>query len=161
EKPDPTWSQWSNPLAAPGPVTSPPGRFVQVRARWSRDPRAVLSEVMLPFVTDNLRPVILEISAVPKAGSPLGTKEGLQASGGDIPKHDSVIKVSWRIENADADSLRYRLWYRREEQNTWRDMLRTDEIVTKGEYDWDTAALPEGKYRLRVEASDENANPPD
>src|SRR5690606_8235055 len=27
--------------------------------------------------------------------------------------------------------------------------------------DWDTAALPEGKYRLRVEASDELANPQD
>jgi hypothetical protein len=161
EKPDTTWSQWSNPLAAPGTVTSPPGRYVQVRARWSRDPRAVLSEVTLPFLTDNLRPVILEIAAVPKSGSPLGTKEGLQASGGDIPKHDSVIKVSWRVENADADLLRYRIWFRREEQNTWREMLRSDEIVTKGEYEWDTAALPEGKYRIRVEASDESANPPD
>ena len=40
-------------------------------------------------------------------------------------------------------------------------MLRSDEIVTKTEYDWDTATLPEGKYRVRVEASDEAANPPD
>ena len=27
--------------------------------------------------------------------------------------------------------------------------------------EWDTSALPEGKYRVRVEASDEPANPPD
>jgi hypothetical protein len=161
EKPDPTWSAWSNPLAAPGAVSSPAGRFVQVRARSSRDPRAVLTEVVLPFVTDNLRPVVLDVSAVPKAGTILGTKEGLQASGGDIPKHDSVLKVSWRVDNPDSDTLRYRLWYRREEQNTWRDLLRSDEIVSKIEYEWDTAALPEGKYRIRVEASDEIANPPD
>src|SRR6185295_18252970 len=31
----------------------------------------------------------------------------------------------------------------------------------KAELDWDTTALPEGKYRVRVEASDELANPPD
>jgi hypothetical protein len=161
EKPDPTWSAWSNPLAAPSTVASPAGRYVQVRARWSRDPKAVLSEVMLPFVTDNLRPVVLEVLATPKAGSVLGTKEGLQASGGDVPKHDSVLKVSWRVDNPDADALRYRLWYRREEQATWRELLRSDEIITKSEHEWDTAALPEGKYRVRVEASDEIANPPD
>lgn len=32
-------------------------------------------------------------------------------------------------------------------------------MVTKTELDWDTAALAEGKYRLRVDASDEVANP--
>ncbi len=40
-------------------------------------------------------------------------------------------------------------------------MLRDGEIVTKTDYDWETATLPEGKYRVRVEASDELANPPD
>lgn len=161
EKPDATWTAWSNPIGTPGAIATTPGRYVQVRARWAKDPRAVLSEVMLPFITDNLRPVVVEVSAVPKAGIALGTKEGLHASGGDVPKHDSVFKLSWRVDNPDADALRYRIWYRREEQNTWRDMLRSDEIITKSELEWDTAALPEGKYRVRVEASDEYANPPD
>ena len=43
----------------------------------------------------------------------------------------------------------------------WRDALKSDEVHTKTELEWDTAALPEGKYRVRVEASDEPANPPD
>jgi hypothetical protein len=161
EKPDQTWSAWSNPLAAPGAVASPAGRYVQVRARWARDAKAVLTQVVLPFVTDNLRPVVLDVSAAPKSGGPSSTKEGVQASGSELPKHDSVLKVTWRVDNADQDALRYRISFRREEQTLWRDMLRSDEVVTKLEYEWDTTALPEGKYRLRVEASDEIANPPD
>jgi hypothetical protein len=34
-------------------------------------------------------------------------------------------------------------------------------VLTKSEVEWDTVALPEGKYRVRVEASDELANPPE
>jgi hypothetical protein len=71
------------------------------------------------------------------------------------------VHVSWKVENPDQDPLRFRLSYRREGEATWRDMLRSDEIVTKTDYDWETATLPEGKYRVRVEASDELANPPD
>lgn len=161
EKPDQTWSAWSNPMAVPGAIASPAGRYVQVRARWARDAKAVLSQVVLPFVTDNLRPVVLDVSAAPKSGGPSSTKEGLQASGNEIPKHDSVLRVTWRVDNADLDTLRYRIAFRREEQTLWRDVLRSDEVLTKSEYEWDTAALPEGKYRLRVEASDEIANAPD
>ena len=158
--PDSTWSGWSNPVATPQTISSPQARFIQVRARWGRDPRAVLSEVMLPFVTDNVRPVILDIDAEQKGGTPRGTKEGLVASGGEPPKHDSVMKLSWRVDNPDADALRYRVDFRREGQNVWRDALKPGEVLTKNEYEWDTLALPEGKYRVRVEASDEQANPP-
>jgi len=38
-----------------GKVQSPPARFVQVRARFQRDPGAVVSQVVLPFLTDNVR----------------------------------------------------------------------------------------------------------
>ena len=67
--PDKTWSDWSQPLPAPGKVTSPAARFVQVRARFARDPNAVLSEIILPYEPDNLRAVVTSIDAQPKAGS--------------------------------------------------------------------------------------------
>jgi hypothetical protein len=160
QTPDTTWSGWSNPLTAPGGAQVPEGRFVQVRARWSRDPMAQLVEVSIPFVTENLRPVVTSVDAAMK-GAVRDTKEGVQASGGDGPKHESTVKVTWHVDNPDSDPLRYRLAYRREEQKGWRDLNRPDEVVTKAEYDWETAALPEGKYRVRVEASDEISNPPD
>jgi hypothetical protein len=158
--PDATWSPWSPPLTSPGKVQSPPGRYVQVRSRFSRDPNATLREVTLPFVTDNIRPVLTEVSAQQK-GLTRDSKEGLVASGGEAPKRESVVRITWKVDNPDADTLRYRVTYRREGQTIWRDVLRADEIVTKTEHEWDTLALPEGYYRVRVEASDELSNPPE
>jgi hypothetical protein len=158
--PDATWSAWSNPLTAPGAIASPAGRFVQARARWTRDPNAILTEVTIPFVTDNVRPVITEVTAATKGGP---TKEpatgAVPASGGEVGKHESVVKLTWKVDNPDSDVLRYRIAFKREGQTQWRDALKADDVLTKAELDWDTAALPEGKYRVRVEASDEPANP--
>lgn len=169
QTPDTTWSPWSTPLrGAPGgggsgAISSPPGRWVQVRARWAADRNATLSDLLLPFVTDNVRPVVTEVTAQQKSAAK-DSKEGAAASGGDPPKHDSVVHVTWKVDNPDNDALRYRLAFRREEQGPkalWRDVQRSEEVVTKTEYDWDTQALPEGRYRVRVEASDEVANPPE
>jgi hypothetical protein len=161
--PDATWSPWSPPLANAASIPSPPARFVQVRARWSsagNDGGVELSDIIIPFITDNVRPIVLEVGAQPR-GTSHDSKEGIPASGGDPPKHDNVIKVTWKVDNPDNDELRYRVAFRREGQNMWRDVVRPDEVLTKSEVDWDTGALPEGKYRVRVEASDEIANPPE
>lgn len=161
--PDATWTAWSNPQGTAGPISSTPGRFVQVRARWTRDPNAVLNEVTIPFITDNVRAVVTEVSAAAKGGPTKepATGSGPPASGGEVGKHDSIVKVTWKVDNPDSDALRYRIAFRREGQTQWRDALKLDENHTKTEFEWETAALPEGSYRLRVEASDELANPPD
>ena len=158
--PDATWSAWSNGLPAPGAVSSPAARYVQLRARWSRDPNAVLREVSLSFVTDNARAVVTSIEASSKAqrGS---SKGGVVSSGGEAPKPSSTVKVTWKVDNPDQDELRFRLSYRLEGQSTWRSVQKPGEKLTKTEYEWDTSTLPEGPYRLMVEATDEAANPPD
>jgi hypothetical protein len=158
--PDATWSGWSNPITNPTAINTS-ARYVQVRARFARDPNATLTEVTIPFVTENVRPVVTEVNATAKAGPAKEPVKEVPASGGEPPKHESVVKVTWKVENPDADPLRYRVAFKREGQTQWRDALKTDEVHTKAELDWETSALPEGKYRVRVEASDEPANPPD
>jgi hypothetical protein len=160
ETPDLTWSPWSQALSAPSNMKSPSARFAQIRARWSRDPAAVLREVTLAFVTDNARAVITSIDAAPKGQSKSG-RSGIQPSGGEAPKPATAIQISWKVDNPDQDDLRYRLSYRMTGQSTWRSMLKPGEKVTRTEFTWDTNALPEGEYRILVEASDELANPPD
>jgi hypothetical protein len=156
--PDSTWSAWSAPIAYGGPVQSPGGRFVQVRARLG-DAAATIADVKLPFVTENLRAVVTDVEAHDKSG-PHEAKEGLPASGGPPPKHDAVVHVTWKVDNPDNDELRYEVRFRQEGQARWLDATSSDDVLTKPELDWDTSSLPEGKYRLRVEASDELANPP-
>lgn len=157
QTPDTTWSPWSTPVAQGGAVQSPAGRYVQVRARL-RDGSASIGDVNLAFRTDNLRAVVTDIAARERGGA-AEAKEGIAPSGGSPGRHDSVVKVTWKVDNPDEDELRYRVQFRREGEARWLDATRPDEVVTKAELDWDTAALPEGKYRLRVQATDEIANP--
>lgn len=165
EEPDDTWSAWSAPMVAPSPVASPAARYLQIRARWNRDPKAVLGELRVAFVTDNLRAVVTEVQS--SAGAMKTTKgssliEGVEASGGPITdKADTKVELKWKVDNPDKDELRYRLQYRLVGSNTWYDLLKPSEQLTSENYSWDTSDLPEGRYRIRVSASDELSNPPD
>jgi hypothetical protein len=162
--PDPTWSAWSSPLADGGPITSPPARFVQVRARL-RDAKATLADVSLPFVTENLRAVVTEVAARSKGAHEPKESKDVPASGGEPAKHDAVVHVTWKVDNPDNDDLRYRVTFQKEGHDArlptrWLDATTPDDVLTKSELDWDTSSLPEGKYRVRVDASDELSNPP-
>jgi hypothetical protein len=158
--PDDSWSAWSAPLAQPGKVTSPAGRFVQIRARWKGDGAASVRGISLAFVTDNLRAIVTDVTAS-KGGSPPPTSGGgsVPSSGTDVPTKNSTVKIAWKTDNPDGDSLRYRLWFRREDSPTWRPIVKEDEPVSGSDFSWQTEALAEGWYRVRVEASDEIANP--
>jgi hypothetical protein len=129
-----------------------------VRARLN-GAGSTIAGVTLAFVTENLRAVVTEVMAHEK-GVTHEAKEGIVQSGGEPPKHDSVVHVSWKVDNPDSDELRYRVQFRREGQGRWIDAMPADDVLTKAELDWDTAPLPEGTYRIRIDASDEIANPP-
>lgn len=168
--PDATWSEWSAAVTAPSKTSSPPGRFVQIRARFSKDAHALLRNVELPFVTDNARAIVTTIDARPRSGgsssSPSssggsGASGALPSSGAEIPARVSGLKVTWKTDNPDGDQLRYRVQFRFDGHSAWRDLTKPDDVLVKNELEWDTASLPEGVYRIRVEATDETSNPPD
>jgi hypothetical protein len=157
--PDETWSAWSKDSTAATLVDSPPGRFLQVRARFAKDPKANLSAFEVAFVTDNLRATVSEVTSGAKRDA---STDAIRSSGGPITKKpEPKLSLNWKVENPDKDELRYRLQYRFVGANTWYDLTRSNEIVTKESYEWDTSNLPEGRYRIRVVATDELSNPPD
>ena len=141
EDPNATWSEWSAPITTPGPVRSAAARFVQVRARFTRDPAAELLAVQLYYLPQNQPAVVSDVKV--KKNEP----------------GSSVYELAWDVDDGDGDDLRYRLWYRAESQSRWRAILREDEELTDDEYKWDTSGVPDGFYVIRVEASDENSNP--
>ena len=158
-------SPWSPPVADAGPnFPSPPARFIQVRARWSPGAgNAELSDIVVPVRHHRERaPHRPPRWVLRRAAHPAKPKHGIPASGGDPPKHDNVIKVTWKVDNPDNDQLRYRVAFRREGQNMWRDVVRpTTRCSPRARSIGTPAHSPEGKYRVRVEASDEIANPPE
>jgi hypothetical protein len=161
KEPDDSWSDWSAPLTTAGTAKTPAARYLQVRARWNRDTDAVLRELEIPFVTDNLSAILQSIEA--KSGATAeGTKDGVEKSGEPIDDEASTkVKLSWKVDNPDEDELRYRVEYRMVGTKTWFDMLDPEERLTKTSYDWETEFMPEGRYRVRVTVSDELSNPPD
>ncbi len=160
KEPDDTWSAWSNPLAAPALVTSPVGRYLQVRARFAKDPTAILNQIEVAFLTDNLRAVLTNVDAKGIDGE-TGDDSPKQSGGPVTKRAETTLNLTWKIDNPDKDELRYRLQYRLLGTNDWFDLLKPGEKLTKENYNWETADLPEGRYRVRVTASDETANPPD
>src|SRR5262249_29128923 len=54
----------------------------------------------------------------------------------------------------------YRLAYRQEDETVWRPLGGPDPL-TKAEYDWNTDSVPDGRYVVRVAASDEKVTPHD
>ncbi len=157
KEPDDTWSAWSSALTAAGNITSPRGRFIQVRARWNKAPNAILEEVTIPFITENLRPVLTSVGT--SDSSDLET--GIQSSGGPITSEpDKEMSLSWAVDNPDKDELQYFVEYRIVGTMVWATLLPPGKKVTSTSYDWDTATFPEGAYHIRVTASDAPSNPP-
>jgi hypothetical protein len=157
ERPDETWSEWSSDLTQPGPVRSPRGRFLQVRARFERDPDAVLRAVTVFFLPQNQRAVVTSVHL--EGDNEAATKKMRAERQDFVPDPSTEYDLAWDVDNPDGDRLRYRLQFRREDQSVWRDILRPGEELTDDEYEWETASLPDGWYVVRVIATDAPDNP--
>src|SRR5690606_13904562 len=162
KEPDDSWSPWAKPSAAPSKVTSEPARYLQIRARFRADANAEVREVNVAFVTENLRALITQVDVESTTTESFASpSDKLTSSGGPMSgKPSDEIELSWKVDNPDKDELRYRLWYSPLETGQWFPMLEPNQVWTKSSYTWDTSDLPEGKYRIRVEASDELSNAP-
>jgi hypothetical protein len=147
EKPDDSWSEWSSVLSEPGPVRSPSARFLQLRVRLDAQPDSALYAVQAFYLPGNQPATVKDITIKPAPAK--GSEETPTA----------LYKVEWKIDNPDGDKLRYRLHYRPEDHAVLRPVLRESEILTRTNYDWTTDGVPDGYYRLRIEASDELDNP--
>gem|GEM_PF-4490807 len=63
-----------------------------------------------------------------------------------------VISVRWVANDPDGDALNITLKYSPDMGRNW--LLLSENKSNDGVYVWDTKAVPDGKYLLRVEASD-------
>ncbi|MEO0325578.1 MAG: hypothetical protein AAF447_21655 [Myxococcota bacterium] len=148
EEPDESWSEWSAPLRAPGPVRSPAARYLQIEARLQGE-GAELRSVEAFYLPRNQRPVLRSV----------GLKAPAKKQSGQARAPSARYALSWRVDNPDGDALRFRLRFRAEDQETWRAMLPEEQELTETTYTWDTRGVPDGLYVVEVEASDELANP--
>jgi hypothetical protein len=189
EKPDDSWSEWSRPYTrAEGElIGSPAARFIQWRATFTKPatgiPPPSLTAVTVAYLTANSRPVVTAVTVHPPgvvfqrpfsnedgaiAGLDDATADARRAPGDTGPPAPSpgrrmfqrgLQTIAWRAEDADeGDRLAYTIEYRREGTDGWR-ILRAN--LTDSLYVWDTTSAVDGRYIIRVRASDSPSNAAD
>lgn len=141
-KPDKTWSAWSN-AGAQGKqlvrLKSAPARYLQIRATWQG--KGALRSLEAFYRPLNLPAKINNLSWERDAKKP----------------ERRTIKLKWKVDNPDKDTLVYRVYVREELGSTWRP-LDDGKAFKKTHYEWDTRTFADDTYRLKIEVSDERSN---
>lgn len=178
KKPDDTWNDWSEDLTTAEGTQVPNGdaQYIQWRAKFTTDDTAktpVLKKVTLASVQTNVEPRFTGITIddgsgsgnqeprrrpsggnLPPPGARGGSSGGSGGGGNDAPS--KKWKISWKVEDANADTLQYTLYYKAVTEENWR-LLKKE--LTKAEFEWDITTVADGRYKVKVVATDKLSNP--
>ena len=180
ERPDATWSDWSAAYRDPegNQIASPRARFIQWRAtvRASNSPSAPSSveDVSVAYLPRNVAPEVLSITALPigvglQQIAQVTVDPNVESSGLDPSIFGPVAQVpprrfyqrgarsfQWQAEDRNSDTLEYAIYYRALNEQTFR--LLKDKLRDNF-YTIDGATLADGRYVIKVVASDAPDNP--
>lgn len=141
------WSNWSaeKPAAEFIPVAAPSARFLQYRLSLSSGNPAkspVVEEVKVSYLLPNIAPKISSVQVQPD-----------EAADDASP---AACTIAWEASDANGDLMTYSLYYRLGTRGEW--ILLKDKVKEKS-YLWNTRQLADGRYQVRVVASDALSNP--
>jgi hypothetical protein len=187
ETPDDTWSPWSPPYksADGSSIVSPKARYLQWRAVLTgKGDGPVLTSITAAYLQRNIRPQVRSITVHPPGivfQKPFTTGEpelaGFddqttpdrklasaamtgQASGspalGRRTYQKGLETLIWKADDENDDDLIYDVLYRREGETEWKALRRA---MNESILVWDTTAVPNGTYFVKVVASDGPSNP--
>ncbi len=176
--PDDTWSEWAQVDGdGEGTIESPSARCLQWKAELTSGRRTgpVLRAVEAAYVEENLPPRIISVRVLgPGAGSSdgesdtsgSGMAQGSSANAGRsgyswngaAAQNRGMRTGEWEPLDPDGDRLEFEVWMRAHDESEWK-LIERD--VEETRYTWDSMSMPDGRYRMRVVASDEPENPPE
>ena len=178
-RPDASWYDW---LPAPdGRCQNPPARYFQFELRLAQG--SSVNRVQAVFLPYNLPPRIEKLqilppgvaySELPPPPAPLQARTIDQLLAQDrkpepidifppmSPRFQAkeargLRTAVWKAEDPDGDDLRYSVFYRTEREPGWHLLLKDLEEEL---FSWDTSGWPDGRYLLKIEASDARDNAP-
>lgn len=166
------WEEWSAEMDATSPqqIISAGARFLQYRVTFASskpDATPTLRKLELFRIEENRRPIIndlkvLLLSEAAKEPSTPAKIKGLAAGGGsgdgeDEPKPDTMAVIMWKTEDPNEDTLRYEVFYREQGSQRW---IRVEKDLKETYLLWNTLTVPDGRYEVRIMASDILSNAP-
>jgi len=140
---DPSFSKWTEPVEVTGPVQleCPVGRFCQYKLFLKGSDKAspVVREVAVAQTVPNLAPRVESISvtrieAPPKAG---------------------IFRITSDAKDDNGDKLIFKIDFRKAGRTGW---IEAAHDVESNNYEWDGRTVEDGRYEIRVTASDERNN---
>ncbi len=177
------WSAWAKLDA--GRVVSPAARYLQYRATLSASTHGApeLDEVDIAYQMKNVAPVIDEIEITPAnyrfpaptvPSTPANPALNLPPLGRSSPQQTSSaptdtgsspaltwskgqVGARWLANDQNGDKMVFKLEIRGVNETVWQPLR---DNIYEHYYSWDSTAFPDGKYVLRITASDEPSNPP-
>lgn len=141
-------------------IASPPARFLQYRLALASDGTATptVSRLQLAYVTPNLRPGITSITAAYPDAPPPGGPAPAPAAGAPPEAPATAMAINWEAADPNNDRLLHALEYQPAGSPAW---LPLADDLDANTYEWQTRLVPDGRYLIRVTASDSPDNPPD
>jgi hypothetical protein len=180
ERPDATWSDWSPAYKDPNgnQINSPKARFIQWRVtmRSAGPAGATVEDVSVAYLPRNVAPEVLSITALPigvglQQVAQVMVDPNVESSGLDPSVFGAVAQVpprrlyqrgarsfQWQAEDRNGDTLEYAIYYRGVNDQNFR--LLKDKVRDTF-YTIDGATLADGRYLVKVVASDGPDNPVD
>lgn len=178
-RPDATWSEWSSAYRDPegSPISSPRARFVQWRATLRAGGnvgQTWMDDASLAYLPRNVAPEVLSISSLPfgvglQQIAQLQVDPNVESSGLDPSLFGAAAQVQprrifqrgarsfqWQAEDRNGDTLEYAIYYRPLNETTFR--LLKDKLRDNF-YTIDGATLADGRYMVKIIASDAPDNP--
>ena len=163
------WSKWSDDIPAVEyvQISSPTARFMQYRLTLtSKDAKAtpLVDEVDVAYQLPNLPPTVKSVKVgsnssltTPANATTLlstTTATPLTPANSDANR---IQTISWDADDANGDTLQYSLYFRTGAKAPW--ILLKDKLADT-HFDWDTRTVADGRYEVKVVASDQPSNPP-
>lgn len=179
ERPDATWSDWSSAYRDPSgsAVASPRARFIQWRATLrsgGASGQNWMEDASLAYLPRNVAPEVLSVSSLPigvglQQIAQLQVDPNVESSGLDPSLFGAVAQVpprrlfqrgarsfQWQTEDRNGDTLEYAIYYRPLNETTFR--LLKDKLRDNF-YTIDGATLADGRYVIKIIATDAPDNP--
>lgn len=170
EKPNSTWNDWSEELtdSESSQIASPTARYIQWRAKLTTSAASetpVLKKVTVASVQANTEPKFTSIdvrrgNAPESSGPPEGVRrprESRTSSNSNSEGDDTKYTASWKVKDDNSDTLQFNVYYRGIDETTWK--LLKDELKQTS-YALDTTLMSDGRYVIKVSATDKLSNPP-
>jgi hypothetical protein len=172
------WSAWV-PLNQ-GRIASPPARFLQYRATLNGN--AALSDVGIAYLMKNVAPVVAQVEITPPnyrfpapavqtttvnpplTLPPIQRRPAQSSTVSSDPGTPALtfakgqIGARWLAEDDNGDALQFKVEIRGVNETAWK-LVR--DKVRERYLSWDSTAYADGKYVLRITATDAPSNPPD